>query len=46
MSQQDLILTVREVLQRYHDASPNEIAKKLHLDTATVEYALRLIKTQ
>ena len=46
MSHQDLILVVREMLQRHHDASPNEIAKKLHLDTVTVEYALKLIRTQ
>jgi len=45
MSQQDLILEVREVIQRYHGASANQIAKKLHLDIATVERVLKLIKS-
>jgi len=46
MSQQDLILEVREVVQRYHDATADQIAKKLHLDVSTVERVLKLIRLQ
>jgi len=39
----DLIMQVREMVQRYHNAGSNEIAKKLCLNISTVEQALRII---
>lgn len=42
MNQRDIILQVKELMERYH-GDINEVAHKMHLDPVTVQYWIDFI---